>query len=179
MQASFCIVGVHAEAYPWLVRDIHRAGHVIVNHSYTHMQPFNKLTEKRIVWEITKTQRTIYDAAGVIPQLFRAPGGDWSQFIYRALASYGLEPLDWDVDPRDWALPGTKKIQRRMLRAKPGEIVLCHDGGGNRAETVRALRRVLPIWGRRGITTIPLRIEPHYVTTAPAKSPSPSTDPSR
>jgi peptidoglycan/xylan/chitin deacetylase (PgdA/CDA1 family) len=159
MQASFCIVGVHAVTYPSLVRDIHRAGHVIVNHSYTHMLPFNTLTEKRIVWEITKTQQVIEHAAGVTPQLFRAPGGDWSHFIYRAIASYGLEPLDWDVDPRDWALPGTKKIQRRMLAARPGEIVLCHDGGGNRAETVRALRRVLPKWAHRGITTIPLRLE--------------------
>jgi peptidoglycan/xylan/chitin deacetylase (PgdA/CDA1 family) len=175
MQASFCVVGVHAEAYPWLVRDIHRAGHVIVNHSYTHMLPFNRLTEKRIVWEITKTQHTIERAAGVMPQLFRAPGGDWSHFIYRAIASYGLEPLDWDVDPRDWARPGTKAIQRRMLRARPGEIVLCHDGGGNRAETVRALRRVLPTWGRRGITTMALRIQPHYTSPPPGStSPTPT-----
>jgi len=178
MQASFCVVGVHAEAYPSLVRDIHRAGHVIVNHSYTHMLPFNSLTEKRIVWEITKTQRTIEHVAGVTPQLFRAPGGDWSRFIYRAIAAYGLEPLDWDVDPRDWARPGTMRIQRRMLRAKPGEIVLCHDGGGNRAETVRALRRVLPKWKHRGISTIPLRIQPQYLTpTTHSPTPTPTTGP--
>jgi peptidoglycan/xylan/chitin deacetylase (PgdA/CDA1 family) len=163
MQASFCIVGVHAAAYPNLVRDIARAGHVIVNHSYTHTQPFNDLTEKRIVWEITKTQHTIEKAAKVTPLLFRAPGGDWSHFIYRACAAYGVEPLDWDVDPQDWALPGTKKIERRMLRAKAGEIVLCHDGGGNRAETVRALRTVLPKWRHRGLTTMPLHITPHWL----------------
>jgi peptidoglycan/xylan/chitin deacetylase (PgdA/CDA1 family) len=163
MQASFCVIGVHADAYPKLVRDISRAGHIVVNHSYTHAIPFSKLPERRIVHEITKTQRAIERATGVTPQLFRSPGGDWSRFIFRALASYGLEPLDWDVDPRDWARPGTKKIARRMLRARPGEIVLCHDGGGDRIETVRALRKVLPTWQRKGLLTIPLQIEPHYL----------------
>jgi peptidoglycan/xylan/chitin deacetylase (PgdA/CDA1 family) len=160
-QASFCVIGVHADAYPRLIRDITRAGHVVVNHSYTHMLPFNTLPEKRIVAEITRTQRAIERAAGVTPQLFRAPGGDWSRFILRACASYGLEPLDWDLDPRDWTRPGTKKIIRRMLQARPGEIVLCHDGGGNRIETVRALRRVLPTWQQRGLLTVPLQIQPH------------------
>ncbi|HVT21452.1 MAG TPA: polysaccharide deacetylase family protein [Mycobacteriales bacterium] len=163
MQASFCVIGVHADAYPKLVRDVVRAGHIVVNHSYTHMLPFTRLPEKRIVTEITRTQRAIERAAGVTPQLFRSPGGEWSRFIFRAIAAYGLEPLDWDVDPRDWARPGTKKIARRMLKAKPGEIVLCHDGGGDRAETVRALRRVLPTWQRKGLLTIPLHITPHYL----------------
>jgi peptidoglycan/xylan/chitin deacetylase (PgdA/CDA1 family) len=163
--ASFCVVGVHADADPGLIRDIAAAGHILVNHSYTHMLPFNQLPEKRIVSEITKTQRSIEKAAKVTPQLFRAPGGDWSHFIFRALASYGLEPLDWDVDPRDWAMPGAKKIAQRMLLAKPGEIVLCHDGGGNRVETVRALRTVLPTWQNQGLMTIPLQINPsHYLS---------------
>lgn len=173
-QASFCVVGVHADTYPKLVRDIARAGHIIVNHSYTHYLPFNKLPEKRIVSEITRTQHAIERAAGVTPQLFRSPGGDWSRFILRACASYGLEPLDWDVDPRDWARPGTRKITRRLLRARPGEIVLCHDGGGNRIETVRALRRVLPTWQRKGLQTIPLQIQPHYLSGSSGASPSAS-----
>jgi peptidoglycan/xylan/chitin deacetylase (PgdA/CDA1 family) len=156
MQASFCVVGIHADTYPSLIRDIHRAGHVIVNHSYTHVQPFARQTEKRIVAEITKTQRAIERAAGVTPELFRSPGGDWSSFVFRAVAAYGLTPLDWDVDPRDWAMPGTKRIEQRMMRGRPGDIVLCHDGGGDRVETVRALRKVLPAWKRRGYTTIPL-----------------------
>jgi peptidoglycan/xylan/chitin deacetylase (PgdA/CDA1 family) len=177
MQASFCVVGEHAAAYPWLVKDIARAGHVIVNHSYTHTQPFNHLTEKRIVWEITKTQSVIEKAAGVTPVLFRAPGGDWSHFIYRAIAAYGLEPLDWDVDPRDWAMPGTKRIERRMLQARPGEIVLCHDGGGDRSETVRALAKVLPTWKRRGYTTMPLHVTPHYLTPPGTPRNSPNSHP--
>jgi peptidoglycan/xylan/chitin deacetylase (PgdA/CDA1 family) len=180
MQASFCVVGVHADAYPRLIRDIHKAGHVIVNHSYTHIQPFASQTEQRIVNEITRTQRAIEKAAKVTPELFRSPGGDWSHFLFRAVAAYGLTPLDWDVDPRDWARPGTKQIERAMLKGRPGDIVLCHDGGGNRSETVRALRKVLPTWKHRGYTTIPLvvpdsakRIE-HSPLSSPSGSPAAS-----
>ena len=179
-QASFCVVGVHADAYPKLVRDIASAGHIIVNHSYSHALPFSTLPEKRIVTEITRTQAAIENASGVTPQLFRAPGGDWSTFILEACAAYGVEPLDWDVDPRDWARPGTKKIVKRMLKARPGEIVLCHDGGGNRTETVKALRKVLPSWQRRGLKTIPLRVTSPYLTgpdaaATPSTSASPTT----
>jgi peptidoglycan/xylan/chitin deacetylase (PgdA/CDA1 family) len=161
MQASFCVVGIHADSYPGLIRDIHKAGHVIVNHSYTHVQPFARQSEKRIVAEVTRTQRAIERAAKVTPELFRSPGGEWSHFIFRAIASYGLLPLDWDIDPIDWARPGRRKIQHAMLRGRPGDIVLCHDGGGNRSETVRALRRVLPAWKHRGYTTIPLVVPEH------------------
>ncbi|HTW20794.1 MAG TPA: polysaccharide deacetylase family protein [Mycobacteriales bacterium] len=184
MQASFCIVGAHAEAYPKLIRDIHRAGHVIVNHTFTHVQPFNRQTQRRIVNEITRTQRAIEQATKVTPRLFRAPGGAWSPFIFRAIASYELIPLDWDIDPMDWAMPGTRRIEHRMLQGRPNDIVLCHDGGGNRSETVRALRKVLPEWKHRGYVTIPL-VVPAEALVPPARSmpppsdlPSPSSGPS-
>jgi peptidoglycan-N-acetylglucosamine deacetylase len=170
MQASFCVVGHYADLYPNLIRDIHRAGHVIVNHTYTHVLPFSTQTQKRIVDEITRTQRSIEKAAKVTPQLFRSPGGDWSPFIFKAVAAYDLIPLDWDIDPDDWQLPGTKRIAHRMLQGRPNDIVLCHDGGGDRAETVRALRKVLPAWRRRGYTTVAL--------VPPAKDFPPPTPPS-
>jgi peptidoglycan/xylan/chitin deacetylase (PgdA/CDA1 family) len=158
MQATFCIVGVHVASYPRLVRDIARAGHAIVNHSYSHPLNFARLNERRIVHEITANQQLIEQTVKVTPQLFRSPGGDWSRFVYRALAAYDLLPLEWDVDPEDWTLPGRRVIQRRMLRAQPNDIVLCHDGGGDRQETVRALRRVLPKWKHSGYTVVPLRV---------------------
>ena len=124
--------------------------------------------------------------AKVTPQLFRAPGGAWSPFIFKAVAAYDLIPLDWDVDPVDWSLPGTRKIERAMLRGRPNDIVLCHDGGGNRTETVRALRHVLPEWKHRGYITIPLIVPANDLNNPPPSSPpptqspivSPSTDPS-
>jgi peptidoglycan-N-acetylglucosamine deacetylase len=56
-----------------------------------------------------------------------------------------MVPLDWSVDPRDWAEPGVRRIVRRiMAQTRPGSIILEHDGGGNRSQTVAALRVVLP-----------------------------------
>jgi peptidoglycan/xylan/chitin deacetylase (PgdA/CDA1 family) len=173
MQASFCVVGAHADSYPKLIRDISRAGHVIVNHSYTHVQPFSTQSQARIVAEITRTQRSIEKATKVTPELFRSPGGDWSHFVFKAVAAYDLLPLDWDVDPDDWQMPGTKNIVRAMLRGRPNDIVICHDGGGDRIETVRALRKVLPTWKHRGYVTIPLAVPSttdKTVTTASTQS---------
>jgi peptidoglycan/xylan/chitin deacetylase (PgdA/CDA1 family) len=177
VHATFCVVGIHVAAYPGLVRDIHRAGHAIVNHTWSHPLPFASLPEKRIVAEITRTSRAIEKAAGVTPQLFRAPGGEWSPFVYRAIAAYGLVPLDWDVDPADWALPGTRKIIRRMKRAHRDDIVLCHDGGGNRHETVRALRTVIPSWKRRKLEMVPLLLPSQRKPAPPPSSPPPTPTP--
>ena len=56
-----------------------------------------------------------------------------------------MVPVDWSVDPRDWAQPGVRSIVRNIMdNAQPGSIILEHDGGGNRSQTVAALRIVLP-----------------------------------
>jgi peptidoglycan/xylan/chitin deacetylase (PgdA/CDA1 family) len=67
-----------------------------------------------------------------------------------------MTPVDWDVDPRDWARPGPAMIVQRLLAARPGDILLCHDGGGNRAQTIDALRTVLPTLTGKGYTFLPL-----------------------
>ena len=177
VQATFCMVGLHVAAYPNLARDVHRAGHAIVNHSWSHPLPFALLPERQIVAQITDTQRAIERAAKVTPQLFRAPGGEWSPFVYRAIAAYGLQPLDWDVDPVDWAAPGTRRIARRMLHARPNDIVLCHDGGGNRRETVNALRTVLPTWKRRNLDLVTLLLPGESSPPSPSPRSSPSASP--
>jgi peptidoglycan/xylan/chitin deacetylase (PgdA/CDA1 family) len=67
-----------------------------------------------------------------------------------------MRPIDWDVDPRDWQRPGTSVILARLLAAKPGDIVLCHDGGGDRSETVAALRTAIPALKSRGLVLVTL-----------------------
>lgn len=67
-----------------------------------------------------------------------------------------MTPIDWDVDPRDWARPGSGHITRKLLAARPGDMLLCHDGGGNRSETITALRTVLPALVGRGLRFVTL-----------------------
>ena len=60
-----------------------------------------------------------------------------------------MVPVDWSDDPRDWSRPGVTAITRRLLAARPGQILLRHDGGGDRSQTCTALRTVLRARGYR------------------------------
>ena len=144
VHATFSVIGRQAQAYPTLVRRIVRAGHGVCNHSMTHPQPFGARPTAAIRQQIVGAQAVISDAAGAQPRLFRAPGGDWTPAVLDLTAELGLTPVGWSVDPRDWALPGVPAIQTSLLRAAAGDILLTHDGGGNRAQTVAALQAVLP-----------------------------------
>jgi peptidoglycan/xylan/chitin deacetylase (PgdA/CDA1 family) len=156
VRATFSLVGIEAYAHGDLVRRIVAEGHTVANHTMTHPQPFTRRAPARIDEEIGRAQSVLVDALGVPPRLFRSPGGDWSPAVLTAAARHGMAPIDWDIDPRDWARPGPDRIIRRMLAARPGDIVLCHDGGGNRGQTVQALRTVLPRLLGRGYAFITL-----------------------
>jgi peptidoglycan/xylan/chitin deacetylase (PgdA/CDA1 family) len=156
VRATFSLVGVEAHAHPGLVRRIVAEGHAICNHTMTHPQPFARRTPALIAQEIGRAQSAIVDAAGVTPRLFRAPGGSWSPAVLSAVARHGMIPIDWDIDPKDWSRPGTSRIVNRLVAARPGDILLCHDGGGNRSQTVHALRTALPQLKAKGYTFVTL-----------------------
>jgi len=142
--ATFSMIGEHVAAYPELARTVHEAGHKICNHTWTH----SDLVGMRVPGvrdELTRASDAIHAATGVHPVLFRAPYGAWSRAVIRQCERMKMVPLDWSVDPRDWSQPGVRKIVRNIMKnTQPGSIILEHDGGGNRSETVSALRIVLP-----------------------------------
>ncbi|WP_280697828.1 polysaccharide deacetylase family protein [Kitasatospora sp. GP82] len=156
VRATFSVVGIEAHADKDLIRQIAADGHTLANHTMTHPQPFSRRSEAQIQQQIADTQSVVVDAAGAEPKLFRSPGGDWSPAVFAAVAKYGMTPIDWDVDPRDWSRPGTRKISEKLLAAKPGDILLCHDGGGDRSQTVEALRTVLPALKAKGYSFVTL-----------------------
>jgi peptidoglycan/xylan/chitin deacetylase (PgdA/CDA1 family) len=156
VRATFSVIGEQALAYPRLVRRVVAAGHGICNHSMTHPLPFGARSTAAIRREIAGAQAAISDAAGAAPELFRAPGGGWTAGVLDIADGLGLSPVGWSVDPRDWSLPGTASIQRTLLTAGAGDIVLCHDGGGNRAQTVAALDAVLPKLSAEGLRFVVL-----------------------
>jgi peptidoglycan-N-acetylglucosamine deacetylase len=143
--ATFCLIGRNANAYTHLVEAISDAGHEIANHTWNHPLPLTALTAAQIHDEVHRTSEVVFRTTGTAPTLFRAPGGEWSPTILAELKSAGLSPLDWSVDPRDWSRPGVPHIVDTILhRTRPGAIILEHDGGGNRQQTVDALTIVLP-----------------------------------
>jgi peptidoglycan-N-acetylglucosamine deacetylase len=156
VRATFSIIGEQAQTYPRLVRRVVQAGHGLCNHSMTHPQPFGARSTAAIRREIVGAQSAISDAAGEEPELFRAPGGNWTEAVLDLTDELGLTPVGWSVDPRDWSLPGAGAIEQSLLTARAGDIVLCHDGGGNRAQTMTALAAVLPQLQAEGLRFVVL-----------------------
>jgi peptidoglycan-N-acetylglucosamine deacetylase len=142
--ATFSMIGMHVAAYPDLARAVAEDGHVIANHTWNH-EDLAGMGARRVHGEIIQAADAIHTATGVHPTLFRAPYGAWTPAVIRECEHLKLIPLDWSVDPRDWARPGVRSIVRNIMdKTQPGSIILEHDGGGNRAQTVAALRIVLP-----------------------------------
>jgi peptidoglycan/xylan/chitin deacetylase (PgdA/CDA1 family) len=143
IKATFCMIGGQVATNPSLVREVADAGHVIVNHTWNHADQ-SKLSLSAIRDQISRTNDALA-AVGVTPSVFRAPYGAWSSNVFQACADARLRPLDWSVDPHDWARPGTSAIVSNIMKnTRTGSIILEHDGGGDRSQTVAALKIVLP-----------------------------------
>jgi len=142
--ASFSMVGRNAAAYPGVAREVAAAGHMIVNHTWNHYN-LGHMSAAAVRDEIARATDAIHAAAGVRPGMFRAPYGVWPPAVFRYCAQAGLTPLAWSVDPRDWSRPGVRAIVRHIVAdTRTGSIILEHDGGGNRSQTVAALTIWLP-----------------------------------
>jgi peptidoglycan/xylan/chitin deacetylase (PgdA/CDA1 family) len=151
--AVFCEIGPQASANPALVRRILAAGDRLCDHTVHHDEAMHRLPAPRMTYEITGAQRMIQTAGGPGTRVgwFRAPGGDFTPTIRRIAAGHGMRPLAWTVDTRDWSRPGVAAILAHVrAELRPGGIVLMHDGGGNREETVAALRQLLPWLQQQG-----------------------------
>ncbi|MFE6745495.1 polysaccharide deacetylase family protein [Kitasatospora purpeofusca] len=145
IRATFFLIGENAVEHPDLVREIAARGHHIANHTWSHPD-LRHLPEAKVREELERTSELLHRATGKAPTWFRAPGGDWSPASLKVSAELGMRPMAWSVDPRDWARPGTVVITDRVLKdVRPGSIVLNHDGGGDRSQTVAALKAYLPV----------------------------------
>jgi peptidoglycan/xylan/chitin deacetylase (PgdA/CDA1 family) len=144
VKASFSMIGENVTYYPEMAREVADAGHMIVNHTWNHAD-LALLSAAQTRSEIASAADAIHKAVGKTPTMFRAPYGAWSRSALEYCASEHLTPLDWSVDPRDWAMPGVREIVTNiMANTRTGSIILEHDGGGNRSETVAALKIVIP-----------------------------------
>ncbi|WP_212993170.1 polysaccharide deacetylase family protein [Actinoplanes auranticolor] len=144
-RATFFVIGQQASAHPDLVRSIVDDGHTVGTHTWSHAN-LSRLPAGRVRTEVGRAVDTVATTIGRIPALFRAPYGSWSRTVFEACATLGQTSVAWDVDPRDWDNPGAGRIRAEILdQVGNRSIVLTHDGGGDRSQTVRALRSVLPV----------------------------------
>jgi peptidoglycan/xylan/chitin deacetylase (PgdA/CDA1 family) len=137
--ATFFQIGEQIAQYGSVDRRILRDGDMIGDHTWNHADVAGD--GSFAAGEIGQTAAAIATATGGFrPCLFRAPGGAVSSALIATARRLGFTTIQWDVDPRDWSLPGTGAIYSNVVaNARPGAIVLQHDGGGNRSETLAAL----------------------------------------
>jgi peptidoglycan-N-acetylglucosamine deacetylase len=163
--ATFFVVGRQIAHNAGILRRMLRDGDALGNHSYSH--PVLAGDGPYAHEQISETNALIWQASGYRPCLFRAPYGATSPELIADARSQGLLTTEWNVDPRDWSQPGVEAIVSTTLRqTQPGSIILLHDGGGVRAQTVEALPRIIRAIRERSLrlVTVPelLRLRPRY-----------------
>ncbi|WP_344428011.1 polysaccharide deacetylase family protein [Pseudonocardia ailaonensis] len=150
-KGTFCMVGSQMEKNPEVVSVVVNAGMRICAHSRTHDEQLAKRDPATIEAEITDVGNRV---PGTPVTYFRAPGGNWDKQILDVSVAHAMQPLGWAVDPRDWSRPGTDAIVAAVQKqVKPGAVILLHDGGGTRSQTVEALEKLLPWLAAQGYTT--------------------------
>ncbi|CCK25783.1 oligosaccharide deacetylase [Streptomyces davaonensis JCM 4913] len=144
VRAMFFVCGEMAAARPDLLARMAEEGHVVGNHTWSHPL-LTRLTRRQIRSQMERTSDVVEEATGERPQWFRAPYGAWNRAAFQLGAELGMEPLAWTVDTLDWTTPGARTIVGRVTDgAAPGVVVLSHDAGGDRSQSVHALRDYLP-----------------------------------
>ncbi|MFF0344500.1 polysaccharide deacetylase family protein [Kribbella sp. NPDC004875] len=146
-QATFFVLGIQVAQYPELVAAERAAGHHVGNHTFDH-KTLTLLPDAKIRQEI---------GTGVKSKCLRPPTGATNAKIQAIAAAYHQRQVLWDVDTLDWEKPGTAHIEHAIMSgARPGAIILMHDGGGNRSQTVAALDQALTKLTKLGYTYRPL-----------------------
>lgn len=150
--ATFCMVGRQAAQHPELVAAVAAAGMRLCAHSIGHDGDLPSRPLRVIEAEVSGSKAILTAAApDAAVEYFRAPQGNWSEQITLTATANGMRPLSWSIDSRDWERPGVDQIVATVQGGlAPGAIILLHDGGGRRDQTVAALERLLPWLVERG-----------------------------
>jgi peptidoglycan/xylan/chitin deacetylase (PgdA/CDA1 family) len=158
-KGAFFSVGKAVERRPDITRRLVADGHLLGNHSYEHDQW--RWLDPRYP-ELDRAQRTYRRRVGVCPALYRPPHGERTWFISHLVAREHMQLVLWDASAGDWATTDEQLVARRILRkAKPGSIILLHDGldgdvTANRTVVERALPLILDGLERRNMRVVRL-----------------------
>jgi peptidoglycan/xylan/chitin deacetylase (PgdA/CDA1 family) len=154
--AAFFMVGRQAAAHPQLVRRVAQAGQQVDGHTWNHLV-LDRLPPAQVAAEVDCTNRLLARLAGRPVRLLRPPDGAYDKTVVNLLATRRLQLILWTVDSRDWAHPGVRRILATVARElRPGAIILLHDGGGDRSQTVAALPALLRQLHARGYRAVAL-----------------------
>jgi peptidoglycan/xylan/chitin deacetylase (PgdA/CDA1 family) len=148
-KATFFVLGRQAAGQQELLAAMFAAGHGIANHTYSHPS-LPALGKQRFTDEVLGTANVL---GGLDHGCLRPPYGAANNSVRTYAADLGYSIVTWTIDPRDWSRPGAGAIAQRVIgRAFPGGVVVMHDGGGDRSQTVAALETILATLRAQGYT---------------------------
>lgn len=176
VKATFFDIGYLVEDYPNIVRQEFKAGNIVADHSWSHPL-LTTLSAQALYSQLARASNDIKAVTGVRPLFFRPPYGSYNNQVIAQAKSLGLSSIIWNDEARDWALPGVSVIVSRILGlARNGAIILLHDGGGSRAQTVAALPYIITDLRSRGYTFVTIDQMIRHLTDTNA-SPAGTTTP--
>ena len=153
--ATFFVIGQQVSANASLMRSILRSGSMVANHSWNH--PDMGRGGAAASSQLREGNAAIRRATGFTPCLFRPPYGSTSADLVNRANAQGMTSVLWSVDPLDWRTPGTGSIVSSVLRqTSGGAIILSHDGGGPRSQTLAALPQIVRTLKGRGYKFVTL-----------------------
>jgi peptidoglycan/xylan/chitin deacetylase (PgdA/CDA1 family) len=177
IKSTFFVVGQNVKNYPDLTKQIVADGHIIANHTWHHW--YHQMNAQAAAYEVANTTDIIYQTTGVRTSLFRPPGGIMNNGVAAYAKNNKYAVIMWSADSMDYSRPAVPRLMNNIFReAKPGGIVLMHDGGGDRSNTVKALPEIISRFRKQGyeFVTVPelLEMQDQYPQlTAKNKSKSP------
>jgi peptidoglycan/xylan/chitin deacetylase (PgdA/CDA1 family) len=184
-KATFFFIGQHVQVYPQIAQQVVAAGHALGNHTWSHYTHNMDTTTAKT--EIENTTARIYKATGVKTRLFRPPAGRLDSGVVDYALQKNYATIMWSIDTYDWMESTSVQslIDSVLNHAKPGSIVLLHDGGGNRLRTIQALHPIMAGLQQQGyrFVTVPelLEMEDQEIRRAQAASaattPTPAATP--
>ena len=155
--ATFFTIGEQVADHPDVVRRAHNLGCQIATHTWDHAAGSGEgtnlcvMSAEEQVNEVKDGFAAIAEVIGEEPsRVMRAPGGNFYGKAVENLEPYLDAEIGWNIDTRDWEQPGAEAIFQAIMFAQPGNVVLLHDGGGDRSQTVEALKRAVPELIKKG-----------------------------
>ncbi|MGB3691886.1 MAG: polysaccharide deacetylase family protein [Spirulinaceae cyanobacterium] len=173
IKATFFVVGQYIQAYPEIIKKVVRHGHALGNHTWSH--GYHGFSEAAAAKELDNTAAAIEKLTGAKTSLFRPPGGILTNGLVSYAHKKGYVNVMWSADSHDYRSSSAVITKKVLSQTKPGGVILLHDGGGNRQNTVNALPKIIESLIEQGYSfvTLPELLEISDQASKEAEKPKP------
>lgn len=166
-KATFFWIGGNLKKNPQIGKKVVAQGHAIGNHTWHHW--YHRMSPQLAAKEIDDTSKLITQVTGVKTSLFRPPGG----FLHNGVVDYAKKKnyliAMWKADSVDYSRPGVDKVVNRVMKEiQNGGMILMHDGGGDRSQTVKAVPIIINKLKKQGYKFVTV---PELLAMADTKQP--------